>query len=151
MPWLDGGKFWVGRHESRGLVVIPKTSMSPRSVSFEVYFVDQDRVADCNADIMHKFTTGSGISPDEESTALQAFLTLRYGELEAKNRRFLERHGRVFAGTQPRSKTLPFRVTHCYACKEHLDSTTNLECIACHWILCQCGACGCAYDRAHAP
>ena len=37
------------------------------------------------------------------------------------------------------------RVTHCYSCKRHLDSKVFLECSACHWIICGCGACGCGY------
>ncbi len=35
------------------------------------------------------------------------------------------------------------RVTHCYVCKEHLDNLVDLECSACGWIICTCGACGC--------
>jgi hypothetical protein len=151
MPWVDDGRFWVGRHESRGLIVVPKASMDLSSMGFDVYFVDQDRVADCNREIMRKFTTGSSVAPEEANAALHAFLTLRDRELEEKNRRFLESRGKTFAGTRSRSETLPSRVTHCYACKQHLDSTINLECVACGWILCQCGACGCAYDRAYAP
>ena len=37
------------------------------------------------------------------------------------------------------------RVTHCWFCKGHLDNAVDLECVACGWILCQCGACGCGY------
>ena len=37
------------------------------------------------------------------------------------------------------------RVTKCWDCKEHLDNAIDLECVACGWILCQCGACGCGY------
>jgi hypothetical protein len=151
MPWVDDGKFWVGRHESHGLVVVPKSSVSSNRASFDVYFVEQDRVAACNPEIMRRFTTGSGVSPDEANGALQAFLTVRNRELEEKNRSFLERNGKVFAGTRPRSQTLRSRVTHCFACREHLDSTINLECIACGWILCQCGACGCGYNPSYAP
>lgn len=166
MPWSTDGKFWIGRHESRGLVVIPKTSMSANSRSFRVYFVEQNRAADCNAEIMRKFTTGNGISPEEVNSALQAFLGLGDGEierreeearrrneeialnekkLEDKNKLFLEQQGVAFAGTRRRSDSLKSRVTHCYSCKNNLSSSVNLECIACGWIICQCGACGCAY------
>jgi len=107
VPWLDGGKFWVGRHESRRLVVIPKSSISPNSVRFEIYLVDEDRVASFNPDIMRRSTTGKGVSLDEASAALRAFRTLVEKELEEKNRRFLERRGKVFAGIQPRSRDLP--------------------------------------------
>lgn len=35
------------------------------------------------------------------------------------------------------------RVAHCWACKEVLDSSIDIECLSCNWILCGCGACGC--------
>ena len=38
------------------------------------------------------------------------------------------------------------RITHCYACKSHLDSEVFLQCSACQWIICNCGACGCGYQ-----
>jgi hypothetical protein len=37
------------------------------------------------------------------------------------------------------------RVTNCFSCKRLLDSKVFLECSACHWIICGCGACGCGY------
>lgn len=39
------------------------------------------------------------------------------------------------------------RITHCYSCKQPLDNAIDIECNACHWILCICGACGCGYVR----
>jgi hypothetical protein len=39
-----------------------------------------------------------------------------------------------------------FRITHCYACKTHLDSQQHSLCFRCGWIVCPtCGACGCGY------
>ena len=40
------------------------------------------------------------------------------------------------------------RITHCYACKSHLDNAITPECASCGWIICECGACGCFYDYA---
>jgi hypothetical protein len=42
--------------------------------------------------------------------------------------------------------TKKIRVTHCFACKSHLDSRLQLECSECGWIVCQCGACECSKD-----
>ncbi len=40
------------------------------------------------------------------------------------------------------------RVTHCYACKRHLDGSVHGACRRCGWIRCPlCGACGCGYGR----
>jgi hypothetical protein len=38
------------------------------------------------------------------------------------------------------------RLTHCYRCKNHLDNAVDVECSGCGWIVCHCGACGCAYS-----
>lgn len=37
------------------------------------------------------------------------------------------------------------RLTHCWKCQGTLDSHNDFECIRCHWMICQCGACGCGY------
>jgi hypothetical protein len=37
------------------------------------------------------------------------------------------------------------RVTHCYNCKQHLDSVEFSICDSCGWIRCSCSACGCDY------
>ena len=38
------------------------------------------------------------------------------------------------------------RVTHCFSCKQHLDSVELSLCDACGWIRCSCSACGCSYN-----
>lgn len=40
------------------------------------------------------------------------------------------------------------RQTHCYNCKETLNGSIDLQCAACSWMLCECGACGCGYSRS---
>lgn len=40
------------------------------------------------------------------------------------------------------------RVTHCYNCRSPLDSLVDVECSACEWIICRCGACGCGWYEA---
>ena len=37
------------------------------------------------------------------------------------------------------------RITHCWSCKSPLDNSIDLECPACNWIICACGACGCGW------
>lgn len=41
--------------------------------------------------------------------------------------------------------TYKSRSTHCWFCRADIDNATNLECVSCNWILCDCGACGCGY------
>lgn len=80
--------------------------------------------------------------------------TIEQLEQEARDRRrkavisahagFLKARGLDNKGT--RQITREHRVTHCYACKEHLDNAIDVECAACGWIICgTCGACGCGY------
>ncbi len=71
----------------------------------------------------------------------------RKRETEEKHKTFLKLRAKPFLGTRDRSDHLPLRATHCWACKGSLDSTVNLECVACGWILCTCGACGCGHSR----
>jgi hypothetical protein len=40
------------------------------------------------------------------------------------------------------------RLTPCYNCKRDLDSAVDVECTACGWIICGCGACSCGYVGA---
>ena len=63
--------------------------------------------------------------------------------IEGKHREFLLKHRRPYLGTQPTTKG--FRITNCHACKTVLTNELYKECQACGWIICPCGACGCAY------
>ena len=59
----------------------------------------------------------------------------------------LEKLGKEYLGVRPAAPNpLRHRTTHCYACKESLDNSIDIECAACGWILCDCGACGCGYS-----
>ncbi len=55
--------------------------------------------------------------------------------------------GFAYKGTRPSDKGKP-RTAHCWMCHSALDNSIDIECVACSWILCDCGACGCGYSRA---
>lgn len=60
-----------------------------------------------------------------------------------RHKAFLEKVGLQYKGTcqaTPRNR----RITHCWHCKHALDNAIDVECMACGWILCGCGACGCS-------
>lgn len=63
-----------------------------------------------------------------------------------RHRQRLATAGLNYRGVQPAQKNRR-RITHCFACKHLLDNDIDVECSACGWILCSCGACGCTYDR----
>lgn len=66
--------------------------------------------------------------------------------LTEKHKEILARLGLPYKGLRPATPRFR-RVTHCYACKDHLDNSVDIECVTCGWILCTCGACGCGYAR----
>jgi len=69
--------------------------------------------------------------------------------LEERHKLILQGLGLEWKGVRtPSKERAPSRqrVTHCYLCKHPLDSTVDKECVACGWILCRCGACGCGYE-----
>lgn len=67
----------------------------------------------------------------------------------AYHRESLESRGITYRGVKAVLGLRQRRVTHCYRCKTNLDNATDVECIACGWIICMCGACGCGYDHAN--
>jgi hypothetical protein len=66
-------------------------------------------------------------------------------ERRERHRAFLKARGILYQGVREASMPRSRRVTHCYACKTHLDNAINVQCVACNWILCDCGACGCGW------
>ena len=64
----------------------------------------------------------------------------------ARHRERMEELGAPYLGVQT-GKFRAYRSTHCYACKRGLSTGSDLECSACNWLLCTCGACGCGYGN----
>lgn len=56
---------------------------------------------------------------------------------------FLSARG-VMASRTAKPKKSTHRVTTCVNCKRKFANVVELECAACHWLICKCGACGCA-------
>jgi hypothetical protein len=65
--------------------------------------------------------------------------------IEEKHAHFLRTKGLINHGVQAANTFKPKRVTHCYSCKSQLDNQVDIECSACQWIICTCGACGCGW------
>lgn len=78
------------------------------------------------------------------------FFLINKNKIISRNRRdrhkeFLYRKGIVFKGVR-NSEEKKNRSSHCYKCKNAVSSEIQDECIACEWIICNCGACGCGYS-----
>lgn len=63
---------------------------------------------------------------------------------QENHNRFLEKQGMPSGALRSSEKPFVHRMTHCWACKHPLDNMVQFECPACGWIVCGCGACGCA-------
>ena len=64
--------------------------------------------------------------------------------LEERHRAILSACGKCSMGIR-NNATHRSRVAHCWFCKAYLNNAVNYECVACNWILCACGACGCGF------
>ena len=67
-------------------------------------------------------------------------------ELIARHEAFVAKSGKTYQGFITSSKVRNPRITHCYSCFEDLDSRADVECKACGWLVCNCGACGCGWS-----
>jgi hypothetical protein len=62
---------------------------------------------------------------------------------EIAHANFLRKRGLPVLGVRQKAKGKLHRVSHCWSCKNPLDNAVDIECVACGWIVCRCGACGC--------
>lgn len=67
-------------------------------------------------------------------------------KLLERHRNSVEKSGHIYLGVRENNTPRRRRITHCYACKQRIDNTIDIECLACNWILCICGACGCGFQ-----
>lgn len=68
--------------------------------------------------------------------------------LEERHKSRLIALGFPYKGTRT-SRKRKLRVAHCWVCLGRLDNSVDLECVACGWLLCDCGTCGCGYVRGN--
>lgn len=160
---MGHSQYWVGILKSTGAIYVYDPEVAhPNKTKIFAYSISQKKMKE-----YERSTARSALASVEDARKdsaiqdysrwkklhLQSFLAeierLRMAEKEA----FLERHrqrligmGFTYSGVITGSQK-QHRVTHCYACKNHLDNTIDIECKACGWIICKCGACGCGYER----
>jgi uncharacterized small protein (DUF1192 family) len=167
MSWIDyqGRRLWVGQHPKGGLLVYDPSSESARNnENVSLYLVAEDRIGTFRREIIREHVKQHTPDKDEVRSAVEAYLQFldkprrvaeqaakegaeaKRSALEARHRAFLEKGGQQYSGVRIRPNSSPQRITHCWSCKRHLDSSIDLECVACNWILCDCGACGCGWS-----
>ena len=163
---------WVGRiRNTQAVVVFDPTLQLPNQPNIYVYSVHRGVLRQFNpAELRSIVQTVEG---DDRESAVSAYKLWRTknGEsflqnephrlederrrVDAAEERIRQAHRQklIALGIDPASvKSVAVtprahRVTHCYNCKQHLDNKIFLECSACNWIICSCGACGCGYQH----
>lgn len=63
--------------------------------------------------------------------------------LALRHQKYIADLGLEYAGMAQDKQTY-HRLATCWSCHSTLDNAINYECVNCHWIICNCGACGCA-------
>jgi Flp pilus assembly protein TadD len=104
----------------RALAVDPASSIASNGICDAVTLQSRSRGA---------LSVGHASSSDSESS------------IQHRHQDFLRSRGQSYQGS--RAATRRPRVTHCWRCKQHLDSRTFTECLGCSGIICECGACFC--------
>jgi|TARA_B100000315_G_C14504293_1_gene553839 hypothetical protein len=116
---VDDREIWVGNHSKLGVFIYDlKQQDSVDSDCMRIYLLEEKRTG-----IFKKDLFKSGISKQTESDLLEE-------KVNEYKKIFLAR-----------------RRTHCYRCKQHLDSVNFSVCNSCKWIKCECNACGCGYRK----
>lgn len=155
MPWNADKSLWIGVHCTRGHIAVPADSMNSGN-DFNVFLPREGRVAKLNREMVRSSILDKKISASEISSitleyeacvAYSKYINRKGESIEEVHRLFLAYLGIDFVGIRRRSDYLPERAAVCYHCRNALNSSVNLECSACGWILCACGACGCGVDK----
>ena len=142
MPWVErnGIRFWVGRHTTLGLMVVPETEIEKSRTDdslLSAFVVLKEEVKRFKSDVLRTLIEKNAVTETEAIEALDALVTFNH-----KN--YLIKTGRPLASLRYAERSRG-RSTHCYNCQVHLDSNSHLECSTCGWLVCTCGACGCCY------
>lgn len=164
---MNKDDFWVGARQDSGAMWLYDPSLKhDNSDMIYAYHVDRKEMREYQKDYVKKML--STVANASRDAAIQSYLEWykKYGngyveadrrrkeiELEDRRKRAIEKHkeylikfGKHYSGiTQNSDKT--HRVTHCYACKDNLDSSLHIECNSCNWLICYCGACGCGFKK----
>jgi hypothetical protein len=86
----------------------------------------------------------AGLRIEAERLRIEVEADIKRQFIIARHKSFLEEKGKPYEGTNAR-RVMRHRLTYCWSCKQHLDNDIDIECAACGWIICNCGACGCGY------
>lgn len=127
----DEGDFWVGVHESVGLVIYdPVCQQGESDIWCRFFVVEKSRYGEfLKDDARRSLSDNEPIrhlrdhDPDKLNLAISSWAKIRERLLRIKGRK-----------------------SHCHGCWRELDGYSYPICLKCFWIKCNCGNCGCTRD-----
>ena len=122
-------EFEEAKAEVVGIIEELRGAYSQNESTFDAAFLQEIRTAKLYARL---YKAEDIENPESEMRRLAVFIARKKflssrGLKEASLRRGDRRH----------------RIARCYNCTRKVDNEFDLECTACGWIVCDCGACGC--------
>lgn len=164
---MSDDKYWVGkRQDTRDLWVYDPALQHDDPAMIYLYHVNRGTITECGKDQIRKIlstvkdsarniavekysewygTHGNGFVESDRSRKQLEIQRRREDALE-RHQEYLRKFGKQYSGIAE-SAGRKHRTTHCYSCKEELDSALRIECNSCSWLICHCGACGCGYEK----
>lgn len=148
----NGWWYWLARHKEEGLVLLDAYDQCGlREEQLRAYILDlhSTKVFDRSA---FKACLGGEVSDTEFVKLMNMYNSFKdaagrplKAPPEVAHANFLAGKGLPAQDVRKTTRTRGNRLTHCYSCKVPLDSSVDIECTACNWIICSCGACGCGW------
>ena len=155
--FTNGWVYWLAKHPIHGLLLFDRADQDGATVdNLRVFELTNKNRIELTQEALRLQTTAD-VSDSEFVKLVNAYNEFKtsngkplkapgydpLGTLEDRHKRFLRERGLSDSGIRPATTHERHRVTHCWSCAGRLDSTIDVECAACGWIICQCGACGC--------
>lgn len=147
----NGWLFWLARHAQLGLILLDEAMQEGVEEGMLRAFVLSSRNAADFDRADFKSQLSSAVSDQEFVQLVSAYNDFKVSNgiplkapPEVAHSNFLKQRGLPVCGVRKKPPGKFHRVTHCWSCKNPLNNEVDIECVECGWIICRCGACGCA-------
>ena len=133
MVWdsRNGKRFWLGKHEQLGTLLIPDTFLRERPDVVPAFVVKDCKIESFKASVLRTKIQPGALSQEDIEYAFASLRTINPN---------MDFNGLTYL--QNSSNALE-RVTHCFDCYRALRGWRQIACSRCGWLKCSCGACGC--------
>lgn len=150
----NGWWYWLAHHAERGLIVLDQYAQDGLEEGQLRAYIVENHATEVFDRSSFKEALGGEVSDGDFVRALTRYNSYKESAglpikapPEVAHASFLEVRGLPPQELRRTTRARTLRVTHCWSCKADLDNSIDLECTACNWIICSCGACGCGWTR----